>query len=794
MIIEALKTKGMIAFPEETDFRIPNLKKIAIVGRTGAGKSSLMDTLFMSWFGKTPLRESASGRDEGAIYDCFIARDSFVESTVSMNGHTIHAKRLIDPVSRKQIPYLYIDGKAVSEGKIKDFNDKLFEVTKITERVFLSAIYHAQTGKGRLTGLDQKDVRELFDDLLNFSEYDKQFSFFDTKRTKVSKELEGIKSGIQMISNSESSVDLRKELDTKQEILNAKIKEIEKVTQDSNEKRQRLADLRANFKDISELKDKLEAIRKEIASDVSSIEGFEKKIEANKTQLLARSREIREAELNQKEWEKKEREILPKKERAKKSLEDQEKFVEEKENELSSKKTKLENEISPQEKENKIQSEIRTKLQVEKAGLASKIKETQSKTRLLSEVPCRGKIIEGIDLPEACPLLKDARVSQAELPPLLTKLEELENQISDIKIDEEFISIRKSEIKQIEDELLNLKSIPEFLLAKSTYSDLEKELESLQAKLKDSTHTDLVKLIPYLETAEEKIEDYKKSIQQLKESNSRKDILKSETEILINAKSDEETAITNAEKELKDSEELLTPLQESKSEIEKEIGSHSAKLEIALKNEKRVSDLNEERISKETQLGKLRSICEALGPKGARALMVDAAGPEISSAINSILAESFPGVFQIKINTLRENATGNSKEDFSVTVLDNRTGIESLIKNKSGGEGNILNEAISLGVAVYKRNKFGADIQTLLRDESDGGLDSDTVFQYQKMLDRAIEEGRFKQVIFITHKKAIQELADRIFEVKNGKIYDLSFGSEEFEAEDELLEVDYEVV
>ncbi|MBM9499711.1 AAA family ATPase [Leptospira sp. 201903071] len=789
MIIEALKTKGMIAFPEEINFRIPNLKKIAIIGKTGAGKSSLMDTLFISWFGKTPLRESASGREEGAIYDCFTSRDSFVESIVSMNGHTIHAKRLIDPVSRKQIPYLYIDGKAVSEGKIKEFNEKLFEATKITERVFLSAIYHAQTGKGRLTGLDQKDVRELFDDLLNFCEYDKQFSFFETKRTKVSKELEGINSAIQMISTSDSSSNLRNDLDSKKESLEKKIQEISNATHVSNEKRQMVANLKANFKDISDLKEKLQTIQSEIATDVASIEGFQKKIEANKTQILARSGEIREAELNQKNWEEEEKILISKKERSKEKLSEIESIITEKESNLRSKKRHLEEEITHKEKENKVLSERKIKLQVECAGIESKINETKSKSSLLEEVPCRGKVIEGENLPDSCLLLKDARASQAELPPLILKFEEIDKLITEIYIDENYISVRKLEIKQIDDDLQNLKLTPEYLSLKESYSGYEKELEGLQKKIKDPTHSDLVKLVPYLETAEEKIEDYKKSILKLEESISKKEKIQSETEILINAKSNEEAAITNAEKEFQDSEEQIEPLQKSKSDLEKEIGSISAKLEIALRNEERIADLNKEKLLKETQLGKLRSICEALGPKGARALMVDAAGPEISSTINSILSESFPGVFQIKINTVRESSTGNSKEDFSVTVLDNRTGIESLIKNKSGGEGNILNEAISLGVAVYKRNKFGADIQTLLRDESDGGLDSETVFLYQKMLDRAIEDGRFNQVIFITHKKAIQELADQIFEVKNGKIYDLSFATEEIESTEELIEV-----
>jgi exonuclease SbcC len=103
-------------------------------------------------------------------------------------------------------------------------------------------------------------------------------------------------------------------------------------------------------------------------------------------------------------------------------------------------------------------------------------------------------------------------------------------------------------------------------------------------------------------------------------------------------------------------------------------------------------------------------------------------------------------------------------------VLDEETGDESLVTNKSGGEASIIKEGISLGAAVYQQQKSGTEIKTLIRDEADGGLTQDNAVLYQKMLDRAMNLGGFEQVIYVSHKPEVQRLASKIYLVKDQAI------------------------
>ena len=59
---------------------------------------------------------------------------------------------------------------------------------------------------------------------------------------------------------------------------------------------------------------------------------------------------------------------------------------------------------------------------------------------------------------------------------------------------------------------------------------------------------------------------------------------------------------------------------------------------------------------------------------------------------------------------------------------------------------------------------------TLFRDETVGALDPINAKEYVRMLRRAMDLGGFYQVIFICHTPLVWELADRVVEVRDGRV------------------------
>ncbi|MCB1305687.1 MAG: endonuclease, partial [Leptospiraceae bacterium] len=89
-------------------------------------------------------------------------------------------------------------------------------------------------------------------------------------------------------------------------------------------------------------------------------------------------------------------------------------------------------------------------------------------------------------------------------------------------------------------------------------------------------------------------------------------------------------------------------------------------------------------------------------------------------------------------------------------------------QNKSGGEQAVIVEAISLGLALYKRQHSNADLLTLIRDETTAALTDENALLYLKMLRKAVSLGGFRQVLFVSHKTCLSELSDAIIRVGDG--------------------------
>jgi len=181
----------------------------------------------------------------------------------------------------------------------------------------------------------------------------------------------------------------------------------------------------------------------------------------------------------------------------------------------------------------------------------------------------------------------------------------------------------------------------------------------------------------------------------------------------------------------------------------------------------------------EAQLGTARTeledynyLASVFGPDEIQLCEIQAAGPEVSTLVNSLLEGCFDNKFEIRFRTQRPKADGKGMvDDFDVEVRNKNLDRTCLVDELSGGQFVLVNEAVNLGIAIYNmRQGESIRYETLFRDETVGALDAVNGKEYVRMLRRAMDLGGFHQVIFICHTPLVWELADSVLSVGSGCI------------------------
>lgn len=191
--------------------------------------------------------------------------------------------------------------------------------------------------------------------------------------------------------------------------------------------------------------------------------------------------------------------------------------------------------------------------------------------------------------------------------------------------------------------------------------------------------------------------------------------------------------------------------------------------ELASKRE-RLDGMERELDSMVQRVGDWKLLADALGRDGVQALEVDAAGPEVASITNELLAACYGPRFSITFETLREKTSrpGEYSEAFDVQVYDG--GEVRPVEALSGGEKVVVGEAIGLAIAIFNCRKSGIRWKTFVRDETAGALDPENAMAYVQMLRRAREIAGAHQIVFVAHQEEVWQAADVQIFVDGGRI------------------------
>ncbi len=204
---------------------------------------------------------------------------------------------------------------------------------------------------------------------------------------------------------------------------------------------------------------------------------------------------------------------------------------------------------------------------------------------------------------------------------------------------------------------------------------------------------------------------------------------------------------------LDDQTRLVDELQVRESHARLQLGAARQKLDhcLHLEKEKEKKALQQRETMKEQAL--YDELRVAFGKKGIQAMIIEAAIPEIEEEANQLLSRMTDGRMHVRLKSQRETLKGTAIETLDIEVSD-ELGPRSY-DLFSGGEAFRINFAIRIALSKLLARRAGARLQTLIIDEGFGTQDS----QGRERLVQAINSVQedFARILVITH---IEELKD----------------------------------
>lgn len=185
-----------------------------------------------------------------------------------------------------------------------------------------------------------------------------------------------------------------------------------------------------------------------------------------------------------------------------------------------------------------------------------------------------------------------------------------------------------------------------------------------------------------------------------------------------------------------------------------------------------VAELERQLHAAEAEQADWSLIARALGRDGVQALLIDAAGGELTELVNDLLRSCFGSSrYTMEVRTTRpKKKEKGEKEVLDFLVYDNEQPQDPPrdAREYSDGQMAILREAIALAFALLSRRRLGIQI-TPVRDETGANLSPANAIAYVRMLRRFAEIAGCDKLLFVSHSETVQALADCRVTVANGR-------------------------
>lgn len=337
-----------------------------------------------------------------------------------------------------------------------------------------------------------------------------------------------------------------------------------------------------------------------------------------------------------------------------------------------------------------------------------------------------------------------------------------ENEQNQSVFTQDIINLRK-EAEKLDTNIANLKwprelKLPEF--------DNDVQLSDIRRQINLFPADQIKQNLEVAKSAEIRIEETKSRIEiveiQIEEITTRK------AELMNFIDKEVEAAYEAIARELEDTRERYAETDKELVRITTEITNIETQIKSIQNQLEVLQKIIQSREEKEKDLQEWQYLQRACGPDGIQALELDAMGPGIADAANSILESAYGSRFQIEFRTTRIGGSGSKTkqiEDFLIVIHDSIDGSEQLLETLSGGESVWIKRSIYDAFGIIRARKTGTKFLTCIMDECDGALDPESRMHYFKMLQKAHEESGRHHTIIISHSQECQEMIDQKIEM-----------------------------
>ncbi|MCX8189669.1 MAG: SMC family ATPase [Candidatus Diapherotrites archaeon] len=288
-----------------------------LIGRMGAGKSSVLNAICFAFFGTYPELQRRETNVENIIMSRPNKQDyARVVLDFSFDGKNYSIERKIYSGSKINEAKLCCEGKLIAGPKVSDVNNEIEKRLGIDYELFSRAMYAEQNNIDYILKLTPNERKIRFDQLLDLEKYEKVRKNAVTLRNTLKALSEDRKAALSEIKAmfSESDLlalqreveELKKLIEQKQALLRDIEKEVEKAKEDMNEiiekqkKYSKLKDEIAQLKGrISMLKKEIERNEKIVGTSVAnlkkdSVEAKISSLEGKKKDLAKKTDELNE--------------------------------------------------------------------------------------------------------------------------------------------------------------------------------------------------------------------------------------------------------------------------------------------------------------------------------------------------------------------------------------------------------------------------------------------------------------------------------------------------------------------
>ncbi len=232
-------------------------------------------------------------------------------------------------------------------------------------------------------------------------------------------------------------------------------------------------------------------------------------------------------------------------------------------------------------------------------------------------------------------------------------------------------------------------------------------------------------------------------------------------------------SLPKIKRELEDAEQAHRELREREGKLRVNLG----KLQESLR---RCAQLESEKVEKSKEMRQVaeeKSIYEelatAFGKKGAQALIIERALPEIEEEANRLLGRMTDSRMNLKIESQRDTRKGETIETLDIKIAD-ELGTRNY-EMFSGGEAFRVNFALRIALSRLLARRAGAPLPTLIIDEGFGTQDSAGKEKLVEAINSIQDD--FEKILVITH---IEELKDAfpvridVIKTEEGSTFSLS--------------------